>query len=241
MRKGHSTRASRVLYALKELMTAPTERDLQSRVGPSDLGDPCDYCLGRKMRGIKPKRLFSMYPWLGSAMHAFIEKLTAPGVLKWVPGANDLAWEVFGDARTASELKIKDALHIRGYGPVTVHIDMLLLTEGCIVDWKSTSKRTLKTYMIKMTVPQYSYIQVQLYLKAARDTGYNVSWGVLVYIPRDAADLDEMWAFDFDYDEAAAQGALDRAADIQKWIDAGRAEELAHHPDCKVCHPGGAR
>lgn len=226
-----------MLVAIRQVMANPTKRDRQVRIGPSDLGDSCDYCLGSKMAGIKPKRDFSMYPWLGSAIHKLIEWLTNWSNFELVPGENDLAYEIFGHPSAMAELAVSHAILIPGYGWVPAHLDYIFPAEGCIVDWKSTSKKKIQSYKIH-GVPTENVGQTLLYLKTARDLGYNVESAVLVYIPRDAADLSNLWAYEVEYNEEEVQSIIDRAAVIWLWVEADRWQELTKNPHCYTCNPG---
>lgn len=229
-------RSDRILAAIREVISTPTKRDQQVRIGPSDLADPCDHCLAAKMAGVKPRRDFSMYPWLGSAIHKLIEWITMPRRLDMFP-LDSLAREIFGGEGALSELYIEKALYIEGYGWIPAHIDFVLPAELCFVDWKSSSRKKVRAYKVK-GVPIENLAQVILYLEALLRNGYNVEAGVLVYIPRDAAELREMWAYEVPRNEGEAQAILDRAAVLYQWVQAGRWEELASDSECHVCNPG---
>lgn len=235
-----SQRTERILLAIRQVMATPTKRDQQVKIGPSDLANICNYCLGAKMAGVKPKRDFSMYPWLGSAIHKLIEWTTDWSRFVHQPGVNDMAMAVFGHPSAVSEQYVPEAIYVPGYGWCPAHIDYVFPNEGCIVDWKSTSRKKVRFYKIHgVTIEQVG--QVLLYLHVVRvKLGYNMESAVLVFIPRDAADLSEMWAYEVFYDEKEVQLIIDRAAQIQKWVDVGRWEELEKHPECLTCHPGYA-
>lgn len=230
-----SQRTERVLLAIRELITQPSERDLQLKVGPSDLGDPCNYCLGRKMAGIKAERDFSMYPWLGTAIHKLIQYLVEPLRFFYQPNINDMAWELFGLGRARTEIKVF-ICHIPGYGDVYGNIDVLLELERIIIDWKSSSRKKIKLYKLH-GVPTENLGQTILYIHGARKSGYDVEAAVLVYIPRDAADLGELWAYEVEYDESEVNQIIERATIIQQWVTAGRWQELDKDPDCWTCNP----
>lgn len=232
-----SQRTERILTSIKQIMSAPSDRDLQGRIGPSDLGDPCNYCLGSKMAGVKPQRKFSMYPWLGTAIHTLIEHLTHRLRFKLIPGHNELAYKIFGHPTAVAELHIENAVYIPGYGWCPAHLDFILPEEKCLVDWKSSSKKKVKVYQLR-GVPTENTGQTLIYIHAARNNGYDVEAAVLVYIPRDTADLDDLWAYEVMYDEAEVQSIIDRAAAIWLWVEAGRWQELDKDPGCYNCFPG---
>lgn len=232
-----SRRTERILVAIRQVITQPSKRDLQAKIGPSDLGDPCDKCLARKMAGEKIQRSFSMYPWLGTAIHHLIEHIVHPSRFVLIPDFNELAFEIFGREGVVTEQNVF-ICHIKGYGDVYGNIDMIVEDEGCIVDWKSTSRKRVRNYKIN-GVPIENVGQTLLYIKGARASGYNVEAAVLVYIPRDAADVSELWAYEVPYDEDEVQDVITRAENIQLWIDAGRHHELKSDPECYNCNPRG--
>ena len=232
-----SQRTDRILLALREIMLTPTARDEQVTIGPSDLGDPCDYHLGMKMAGEKPQREFSMFPWLGTAIHTLIEKLVSVKNLTLHPGMNEMAWELFG-APSGARTEVKIFIcNIPGYGDVWGSIDVLLIGENCIVDWKSSSLKKIKTYKLHGLDPS-NQGQVIMYIGGARKAGYNVEAGVLVYIPRDGGDPSQIYAVEVPWDEAEFNSIIERATVIQQWVAAGRWRELDRDPHCYSCNPG---
>jgi hypothetical protein len=117
-----------------ELLTAPTERDKQTRIGASTLSNGCDYCLACAFAGISRDTPITDRAWmgrtLGTATHSVLEdrqKLVEAFLLQHPEAAQEEhVW--FAD--------------MRGYGKVGGSIDALL--EDQIVDWKgSTRKKSL--------------------------------------------------------------------------------------------------
>ena len=68
--------ALRELRATIEHAITNQPRSLQERIGPSELGTPCDHCLAAKLAGWQQTE--NGVPWLpyvGTAMHAQLEEL----------------------------------------------------------------------------------------------------------------------------------------------------------------------
>lgn len=226
----------RVLVAFREVLSVPTKRDQQVTVGPSDLSDPCNFCLGRKMAGEAELRSFSMPLFLGSAIHKITEWLVSPGMMAEMDRTT-LAYEVFGADTVSTELSIRKAIFIEGYGWCPAHVDLVLPDELALVDWKSTQMKYLRLYKVKG--PPTAHIgQVMLYLHALRTNGYNVEKAVLVYVPKDAGSLYDIWAYELEYDAEAVAKIKQRAEAIMQWVAAGRWNELARDPECHRCNPG---
>jgi hypothetical protein len=51
-------------------------RTLQTRIGPSEIGNPCDHCLAAKLAGWKKHEPTTPWlPYIGTAMHTQLENL----------------------------------------------------------------------------------------------------------------------------------------------------------------------
>lgn len=220
------------MRGVREIITEPKPRDTQVRIGPSDMAQDCLYCLGCKMAGEKVGR-WSMFPWLGSAMHVMIE--WTRDNLRLRKGHNEMAWALFGEDRAEFEKRVL-VCEIPGYGEVYGSIDVFLKTLMMIVDWKSTSKKKLRAYQTN-GVPTNYVGQLTMYMHALRILGYNVEEGVLVFIPRDTHTEDDIWGYPVKYTEANALGLIQRSAQVYEWVKINRHHELPKHPDCYNCFP----
>ena len=114
--------SSRLKTAVISEILQPTQRDLQKRVGPSDLGNPCPRCLGRKLVAEdNTAGDFSLYPWIGTAVHSYLEA------------------QVFQDNYAQHELRVYVG-DVPGYGPVKGTSDLVLQKHpelgSWVVDWK---------------------------------------------------------------------------------------------------------
>jgi hypothetical protein len=117
-----------------ELLIAKTDRDKQTRIGASNLSNPCDYCLAANFMGDDRSTPITSRAWmgarLGTAMHSLWEERA-----KMVEGF----LEQYPDAKQEEHVFFAE---LRGYGKIGGSID-LLLPDG-IVDWKgSTRKKSL--------------------------------------------------------------------------------------------------
>lgn len=226
---------ARVERAARELITTPSDRDQQVDIGPSDMADPCQKCLASKLAGVKPHREFSMYPWLGTAIHRLLEWTSDAVRFRHRPGVNDMAWELFGDGKAIFELRVHIGT-IEGYGDISGSVDVVLPEERGIIDWKSSSKKKIKVYKLK-GVPDSYRGQIQLYLDGLRKAGYYVEKAVLVFIPRDAHTPADIWLHEESYDPAIVEAIYRRLDQLMLWVKAGRWQELPSDSDCFICHP----
>lgn len=111
----------------------PSARDKQKAPGPSDLGDPCDVCLARKLAtflglGSYSQGGFSLKAWIGTAIHEKLER--------------DLP-AVYPHAQCEIKVKVAD---IPGIGAVGGHVDVFLSRQRAIVDWKSSDLDKILRY-----------------------------------------------------------------------------------------------
>lgn len=110
-------------------------RSLQKRIGPSEIGEPCDRWVIHKLAGMEePARpALPWKPFIGTAVHAQMEEIftnarTSPGAPDWV---------------TEHEVTV-------GYLPdgtaITGHSDLFHISSGTVIDWKIVGERQLANY-----------------------------------------------------------------------------------------------
>lgn len=194
-----------------------SERDKQYRVGPSSIGNPCPYCLGHELMGTSGQRDFSLLPWVGTAVHGWMER------------------ETFPDAEHELRLYVGD---IDGYGRIVGTTDLYDPRDGgTVVDWKVVGKKKIQEYRLKGPKTQYRY-QAQLYARGAELSGRPVAHIQIVFIPRDSdGDPQGIWIHTEDYQPAMAEAALERAGTI--YHKALNGETLPSHKDCYECRING--
>lgn len=217
----------------------PSERDAQLRIGPSDMGDPCNRCLAFKLAGSPIPDRETLFAWNGTSMHLHLEdRIDNLQQRQAVTQAIAFAKQFFDGALT--EVKVF-VCEIPGYGAVHGHID--LLTKNLIVDWKSISMKKLAKWqaeLAKKKIPaglQKYIAQLTMYIGAARRLGYDIETGVLAFLPRDATTPDDYWTFPVRYSEQNEQQIIARVAAIYQHVLAGRHGEIASDPDCWTCYP----
>src|SRR5690606_3480399 len=111
----------------------PSRRDEQVACGPSDLANPCDVCVARKIAasfgmGAHSDDNFSVKAWLGTAVHEKLER--------------DLPL-VYPHAETEITVIIGD---IPNLGPVEGHTDVFVPHKRTVVDYKTSDKAKIEKY-----------------------------------------------------------------------------------------------
>lgn len=222
---------------LRAAITAPTARDEQKLVGPSDLGDACDFCLGLKLtrmypqyrpEGYNPDLLhqnFGLKAWLGTGAHHQMEV----GLAQQMEETED--WLL------AIEHKVP-IYHLPGYGMIKGHIDLVVAHRSgylAVVDHKTTDRAKLRSYKVS-GVPEPYVFQTNLY-------GYGVSqvMGVephdvgINFIPRDSNNIEDTWQCFAPYNPGVAEMALVRLEEVWEKVQAGDVMKLEQHSECWTC------
>lgn len=216
---------------IMDAITRKSGRDRQVMPGPSDLADPCDLCLGEKILSalrvsmghlaplpVAPRRDdFSLKAWVGTAVHERLEHALP---------------QVWPQAAPESTVDIAD---IPGLGRVKGHVDLTLELDRAIVDYKTTDLKKLQGYRGPSGVPVRYMNQTMLYLLGARRSGVPADHAALVFIPRDAVYLEDIWVASCSYRQDVAEDVLLRAQGITERILSGSVANLSSDPGCFVC------
>jgi len=219
--------------AIRRLLGAafgPTRRDRQVAIGPSGVGDPCDYCVARlmaaRLTGAVSSDGGSLATWIGSAIHEYLEhRLTGP----------DAPPELADMGLIAEEHGVVCG-YIEGYGEIKGSPDLYVTLDNLLIDWKGTKKDKIKKYKLHGVPMVYDY-QKHLYAKGENDNGRKVEWVANVFIPRDGFSYNDCWWDITPYDPQAALNALRRAEVIwNDYVVPGEIEELASDDDCWTCN-----
>ena len=184
---------------IKMIMWAENEspRSKQERIGPSEIGSPCDRRIAYKMAGV-PAVNTAHDPWpavVGTAVHSWLEK----AVNNFQAGHGIAEWT------TEQTVLIDD---IEG------HSD--LYWNRNVIDWKTAGPNVMKK--VKAHGPPDGYvIQAQTYGLGFANMGWPVDRVVLVFLPR-CGWLRDMYVWSAPYDEGLAQAAVARPYEIAQEI-----------------------
>lgn len=204
-------------------ITQNSSRDVQKLPGPSDLANPCDLCVARRLAascGIDMKqvaRYFSLKAWVGTSMHQKLE--------------NDLP-RVYGHAQ--QEITVPIAV-IQDLGEIKGHVDAFFPRKVTMSDWKSTDMKKLDRIM-KYGVSPSHFGQTMLYMYGLRKKGLDCKYATLTYIPRDSGKVSDIWVASCAYREDVAVGLLNRTRSLLDKLKLGDVGSLLSDPDCYVCN-----
>lgn len=183
-----------------------TPRSLQTRIGPSELGTPCDRCLIHKLAGTpEHEHLVPWLPWVGTAVHALLEETFAEANKAWPA----IRWLVESTVSVGSV----------GGVDITGHADLFDLHTGEVTDWKIVGATTLRN--VKGNGPTLTYRrQGHLYGYGFTRRGLRVTAVRIAYLPRNSVHLGDAVIWSEPYDEQVALDTIARADTFAAWIGA---------------------
>lgn len=200
-------------------------RSLQKRIGPSEIGKPCDRWMLHKLNGDEePPRGPAWKPAVGTALHSQMEE--------WFDAAN--IPNEHGDV-TNTEWVTENRVTVGKIGDqvITGSADLFHVPTGTVIDFKFIGDRQLAHYRLNGPSDQYR-VQAMLYGKGFTDDG---GWGparkvAIWFIPRNA-ELHQAYWWEADYDPHVAAEALLRANRLWSLLQVvGVDKALATAPLC---------
>lgn len=189
-------------------------RSLQTAIGPSEIGTPCDRKLAYKLAG-NPEVNQWRDPWpaiVGTGVHNWLEKAVDryQGVgIEDGPWERPPNWDGKWDLLTENEVQV-DPL-------VPGHVDLYQTSTETVIDYKTAGPDVFKK-IVKDGPPAGYKIQTQLYGLGYANAGRSVKKVALVFLPR-AGWLRDMYVWTDLYRPHVAQQALERMYAIKRGIE----------------------
>lgn len=202
-------------------------RNHQVKIGPSEVGDPCDRRIGYRLAGVTPSNDGDPWPSImGTAVHTWLQE----AVEAWMKETETAEW------------RTEATLHIDEF--VEGHSDLYWSTLQTVIDWKTMGPNVLKKTRENGPAPGY-VIQAHVYGYGYEQAGYPVRKVALACLSR-AGWLKDMYIWNADYDRSIAEAALARLyaiarqvvdLDILKESHGHRWEQVPAYPsnDCGWC------
>lgn len=229
-----------------DAITQPTSRGKQKRIGPSQLGNPCDRCLteqillsaGHVIEGAEARKETTTVPtFIGTAVHERIEALTQD-----IPGAyRETKVEVgevrgYGTIKGTADYYNENHRHLIDYKVVKkdkiAQYSRLTRETGGEIDFASTARgaSNFKTY----------FVQLNLYASGLIKAGHPVERMSLLMLPRDEPLQrveKALTEFVFEPVLEVAELALERASQLYEWglDNLTSLSELDSDKDCYYC------
>ena len=218
----------------RNILSRPTDRDQQVKIGASNLSNMCSRCLADDMTsaGGSVSSPYWLGATIGTAVHAYLDE------------RND-------DPDALKEFKVTIG-EIEGYGVVRSTSDLFHIPSGTVCDWKTTVrdklvyiKRALleeqhdleatKTAAMRHKVSGYVN-QIMLYGLGMENAGYEVKRVSLGFVCRDGKGDADIWGWSTEYDREHALKVFDRGARLWAWLQEGHTpDELPSAYHCWAC------
>lgn len=204
-------------------------RSLQKRIGPSEVGHPCDRRLSYHLAGVHESQADGVN-WkatIGRAVHAWLE-----GVFR---DANDaLVAAGLGHRFLVEQRVVGGTLNGEDIDGST---DLFDIAARTVVDWKVTTKKKIASYVRHGPGAQYE-VQGQSYGAGWERRGVKVDRIAIVFLPRDG-ELAEGHMWSAPYDATVAPAAFARLGAISLAVRTlgPKAHELMATADayCRFC------
>jgi hypothetical protein len=204
---------------------ANAPRSLQKRIGPSEMGTPCDRQLGYKLGNIKPSRGGFHDPWpsyVGTAIHAHLEETFKMENQRLISQGKPARW--------ITERKVDV-----GFG-ITGSCDLYDTESATILDFKTLGNTTYLKYTREGPSEVYR-TQAHLYGLGFVRAGFEVKQVAIAFFGR-AKTLQDLHIWSEPWDINVALKALKRVQTVQEILDAGGTPRmLAANPGtaCMFC------
>lgn len=201
------------LFGIVERAILDQPRSQQKRIGPSELGVPCDRRLGFKLAGIEPFQAerAAWKPYVGTAVHEQMATVLAKAELR--------RWEDDPDAGVRWHVEERVSVGEIAGTEVTGSCDLFDEQAGAVWDWKFTTRNQVREHYRPHGPGEQYRVQAHLYGRGWQRAGYQVRTVGIVFMTRDG-ELADRHVWHEPYDEAVAIAALERAGAVQSALDA---------------------
>jgi hypothetical protein len=128
------------LFGIIEEAIAQQPRTLQTSIGPSEIGNPCDRRIGYKLAGTQPVNGVGAVNWkafVGTAIHEILADIIGKDELR------NLEADDFTATRWHVEERVKPGMSINGVD-VEGSCDLFDAATGTVWDWKTTTRNKIR-------------------------------------------------------------------------------------------------
>lgn len=205
-----------MVRAIIENEIARQPRSLQKRIGPSEIGNPCDHCLAARLAGWERVEQVAWLPLIGTAVHAWLEHVfTRVNEEETRLGRAPICYAE--QTVTVGQIGGED---ITGSTDLFLPDQLATASEGMTVDWKIVGNTTLNRVKTSRDPGVQYTAQAHLYAKGWENAGYPVSHVAVYFMPRNKMRLADGYVWIDEYQPAIADKALQRANHVHRQISA---------------------
>lgn len=200
------------LFTMIEADIIGQPRSQQTRIGPSELGTPCDRRIGYHLGGV-PKvndRGPAWKPYVGTAVHEQMATIMAKA---------EIARMAQDDY--AERFKVEERVSVGHIGDteITGSCDLFDVWNGAVWDWKFTTRNQIREHYRPHGPGEQYRTQGHLYGRGWQRAGFEVRTVGVIFFTRDG-EFTDRHVWHEPYDEQVALDALARAESISTALDA---------------------
>lgn len=200
------------LFQIIERTIIGQPRSQQRRIGPSEMGVPCDRRIGYRLAGAETvnDRGVAWKPYIGTSVHEqMATMMAATEVDRWNAGAESERW------------KVEERVSVGQIGDteITGSCDLFDVQHGAVWDWKFTTRNQIREHYRPHGPGDQYRIQAHLYGHGFARAGYDVRTVGVIFFTRDG-EFTDRHVWHEQYDEQIAIDALARCSSIQSALDA---------------------
>lgn len=215
---------------VRNVLKRDDARGKQRKIGPSEIGTPCTYCLAERLLGIKPPQgPYWLGARIGTACHQAVEEgsMDIPGVLP--------------------ETKVAVG-ELAGYGVIKGTADTQWVEQNHLLDLKTTTKSKLKVLKDVLRTEPSEYdtsairaarFKIKGYLGQLHLYGRGIG-GIedmsIVFLCRDGSTDSDIWSWSTKYQPEYAEKVWGRLEAVWAALQSGRElDTFVQHTDCYTC------
>jgi hypothetical protein len=206
-------------------------RSLQTKIGPSEMGHPCDRRIAHKLAGTPEvnARGVAWKPYVGTAIHEQMANIFAKReIARWGDGSMD---------GIRPRYHVEERVTVGQIGGVDHggSTDLFDAATGIVFDWKFTTVNQIKrNYKRNGPGKQYRK-QAHLYGKGWEDAGFQVLHVAIVFLTRDGEYADR-YVWSEPYDRSVAEETIAHVNGIKSVVDMlGPAGPATYDPVSSYC------
>jgi hypothetical protein len=179
------------------MVAGTSARSQQAEAGASEIGQKCDRRLGYRIAGTPVvNHADPIRALLGTGFHAAMSE----GLRRLDGGMNRYLVEVNVAYRGIPGcVDVHDRVHRRA------------------TDWKTSATRNIRRYITDGVPPNYA-VQLQIYAQGLIAAGEEVEEVALVFVPREAKSVSDIWCWSHPVDKTIADDAIDRYERIESTV-----------------------
>ena len=197
------------------------ERSQQTRIGPSEIGTPCDRKIGYKLLGYPEPARVNWKAQIGTWGHAGLEQVFFEDNQRGIPSLGSERW------LTENRVSVGVIPHL-GY-ELTGSCDLYDRATGTVIDHKFVGPTQLKAYRSNGPGAQYR-VQAHTYGYGWELAGYPVTHVAISFLARQG-ELEDRFFWHEPFDALVAQEALSRLSGIAGLaVQRFSARDVVRHP-----------